>query len=52
MLYTFDDLAQKFNDYTDIKGKIRREVNNDRLIPVARGLYETDAEISGKYLAD
>lgn len=51
MLYTFDDLVQKFSDYTDVKGKIRREVNNGRLIPVARGLYETDAETSGKYLA-
>ena len=51
MLYRFDDLVQKFSDYTDVKGKIRREVNNGRLIPVTRGLYETDAETSGKYLA-
>lgn len=51
MPYTFDDLAQKFSDYTDIKGKIRREINNGRLIPVARGLYATDAETSSKYLA-
>ena len=27
MLYTFDNLVQRFSDYTDIKGKIRQEVN-------------------------
>lgn len=51
MIYTFDDLQIKFQGYTDIKGKIRREVQAGRLIPVARGLYETDNTISGKYLA-
>ena len=51
MIYSFDDLQIKFQDYTDIKGKIRREVQAGRLIPVARGLYETDNTISGKYLA-
>ena len=51
MIYSFDDLQIKFQDYTDIKGKIRREVQAGRLIPVARGLYETDQTISGKYLA-
>ena len=51
MIYSFDDLQIKFQDYTDIKGKIRREVQSGRLIPVARGLYETDQTISGKYLA-
>lgn len=51
MIYSFDDLQTKFQDYTDIKGKIRREVQAGRLIPVARGLYETDQTISGKYLA-
>jgi len=51
MIYSFDDLQIKFQNYTDIKGKIRREVQAGRLIPVARGLYETDQTISGKYLA-
>ena len=36
---------------TDVKGKIRREVQGGRLVQVARGLYETDARIDGKYLA-
>ena len=51
MIYSFDDLALKFRDYTDIKGKIRRELQSGKLIQVIRGLYETDAETSGKYLA-
>ena len=51
MIYSFDDLQTKFQNYTDIKGKIRREVQAGRLIPVARGLYETDNTIYGKYLA-
>ena len=51
MIYSFDDLALKFRDYTDIKGKIRRELQSGKLIQVIRGLYETDADVSGKYLA-
>ena len=51
MLVSFDVLAQQFAGYTDIKGKIRREVQGGRLVQVARGLYETDARTDGKYLA-
>ena len=51
MLVSFDALAQRFADYTDIKGKIRREVQGGRLVQVAKGLYETDARTDGKYLA-
>ncbi len=51
MILTFDSLALKFKDYTDVKGKIRREVQSGRLTQVARGLYETDAHADGKYLA-
>lgn len=51
MIYSFDDLALKFHDYANIKAKIGREIKAGRLIPVARGLYESDANTSGKYLA-
>ena len=51
MLVSFDALAQQFADYTDVKGKIRREVQGGRLVQVARGLYETDANSDGKCLA-
>jgi hypothetical protein len=51
MILTFDSLALQFKDYTDVKGKIRREVQSGRLTQIARGLYETDARTDGKYLA-
>ena len=51
MLISFDALAQQFAGYTDVKGKIRREVQGGRLVQVARGVYETDARTDGKYLA-
>ena len=51
MLVSFDALAQQFADYTDVKGKIRREVQSGRLVQVVKGLYETDARTDGKYLA-
>ena len=51
MLVSFDALAQQFADYTDVKGKTRREVQGGRLVQVARGLYETDARTDGKYFA-
>ena len=51
MLISFDALTQQFAGYTDVKGKIRREVQGGRLVQVARGLYETDARTDGKYLA-
>lgn len=51
MILTFDSLALRFKDYTDVKGKIRREVQAGRLTQIARGLYETDARADGKYLA-
>ena len=51
MLISFDALAQQFADYTDVKGKIRREVQSGRLVQVVKGLYETDARTDGKYLA-
>lgn len=51
MIYSFDDLQIKYSNYTNIKDKIRREVQTGRLIPITRGLYETDTATDGKYLA-
>lgn len=51
MILTFDSLALQFHDYTDVKGKIRREVQSGRLTQIKRGLYETDAHADGKYLS-
>lgn len=51
MILTFDSLALQFKDYTDVKGKIRREVQSGRLTQIKRGLYETDMQTDGKYIA-
>ena len=51
MILSQEDLKIKYKDYSDVKGKIRRDVAVGNLIPLMRGLYETDATISGKYLA-
>ncbi len=51
MIYSFDDLALKYRDYINIKSKINREVHSGKLIQITRGLYETDANVTGKYLA-
>lgn len=51
MILSQEDLKIKYKDYSDVKGKVRREVAAGNLIPLLRGLYETDATVSGKYLA-
>lgn len=51
MIITFDDLAIKYKDYTDIKGRIRRDIQAGVLTQVTRGVYESDAHTDGKYLA-
>lgn len=51
MIVTFDDLAMKYKDYTDIKGKIRRDIQTGVLTQVTRGVYESNANTDGKYLA-
>lgn len=51
MIITFDDLAIKYKDYTDIKGRIRRDIQAGILTQVARGVYESNANTDGKYLA-
>lgn len=51
MVLSADDLYLKYGDYTDVRGKIRREVAAGNLIQIARGLYETDKNTDGKYLA-
>ena len=51
MILSQEDLKIKYKEYSDVKGKVRREVAAGNLIPLVRGLYETDANVSGKYLA-
>ncbi|MEG1536316.1 MAG: hypothetical protein RR416_05030 [Clostridia bacterium] len=51
MIISFDELAQKNSEYVDIKGKIGRDVESGLLIPVVKGLYETDKNTSGHLLS-
>ena len=47
MILTHDELKIKFERYSDIQ----KEILAGKLIPLRRGLYETDANASVKYLA-
>ena len=51
MILTLEDLKSKYNNYTDVKGKVKREVISENLIPLGKGLYESDKYVEGKYLA-
>lgn len=51
MIITIDDLLEEYSGYKDIHGKIRRLVKEGKLIPIIRGLYETNKNTPGEYLA-
>lgn len=51
MIKTFAMLMDELKDYANPTSKIRRLVSSRALIPVVRGLYETDKNVPGYYLA-
>lgn len=51
MVLTIEDLKIKYQNYSDINGKIRREIKDGKYIPIIRGLYETDRTTPGYYLS-
>lgn len=51
MLKTVNELVLRYKDYSDPLGKIHREIKRGNLIPVVKGLYETDTHTPGHYLA-
>ena len=51
MIKTTAMLLEDLNDYVNPTAKIRRMVSNNELTPVVRGIYETDRNIPGYYLA-
>lgn len=51
MVVTTQMLIEKYKDYVDPKGKIGRDVKNKKIFKVTKGLYETNKNISGSYLA-
>lgn len=51
MVVTTLDLKEKYKGYSDINGRIKRDVENNILFPVVRGLYETNIHTSGYLLS-
>ena len=51
MIKTIAMLMAELKEYVNPTAKIRRLVDEGKLIPVVRGLYETDGSIPGYYLA-
>ncbi len=51
MILTIADLKIKYHHFSDIQGKIHREIKDGKYIQLIRGLYETNKETPGYYLA-
>ena len=51
MIITMQQLKEKYKEYSDIKGKVSREIKNGTLIPIVKGIYETDKNTSGYKLS-
>lgn len=51
MIFTTQQLKEKYNNYSNPVAKINRDVKQGKLIPIVRGLYETDANTRAPYLA-
>ena len=51
MIKTASMLIQQYNTYANPAAKIARVVKSGDLIPIIKGLYETDRTIPGHYLA-
>ena len=51
MILTTLNLKEKYKDYTDVNGKIKRDVDNGILFPLVRGIYETNGSTDGFLLA-
>lgn len=51
MVKSIDELLLYYENFKDPYGKISREVKNKNLIPLVKGLYETNEKIPGFYLS-
>ncbi|MBU1143824.1 MAG: hypothetical protein KKH92_09315 [Firmicutes bacterium] len=51
MIFTTLSLKEKYKDYTDINGRIKRDVDKGILFPLVRGIYETNGNTDGFLLA-
>lgn len=51
MIVTTLYLKEKYKDYTDVNGKIKRDIDKGILFPLVRGIYETNSSVDGFLLA-
>ncbi len=51
MVVSTQQLIDLYSNYSDPKGRISRDVDNGKLFPIVRGLYETDSKTEGEKLA-
>lgn len=51
MIVTTLNLKEKYKVYTDINGKIKRDIDKGLLFPLVRGIYETNNSVDGFLLA-
>jgi predicted transcriptional regulator of viral defense system len=51
MIVTTLNLKEKYKDYSDINGKIKRDIDNGFLFPLVRGVYENNESVDGFLLA-
>lgn len=51
MIITTLNLKEMYKDYTDVNGKIKRDIDKGILFPLVRGIYETNALVDGFLLA-
>jgi hypothetical protein len=51
VIITTLNLKEKYKDYNDINGKIKRDIDKGILFPLVRGIYETNSSIDGFLLA-
>lgn len=51
MVVTILDLKEKYKDYADINGKIKRDINNYIIFPIVKGIYETNKDTDGYLLS-
>lgn len=52
MIFSTNVLINKFKDFADPYGKIRRLVQKKELLILSKGIYTDDASISGLYVAN
>lgn len=51
MIFTVQDLLKKNKNYSDVRGKISRDLRDGNIVQIKRGLYENDKNTPGHYLA-